>query len=236
MGRLGNILLGWLITLVCNILLPLLTYSMLTDRGVSDIAALTASALWPAVEVGVVFALRRRVDEFGLITLVIIALGVASSALLHSARLALIKESVVTGLFGLMLFGSLLASRPLMFYFGRRFATDGSAERIAWWNGLWQYAGFRHTQRVLTVVWGTVFVLEAAVRIALTYVLSTGTMLAVGSIMPYVVLAGLITWTMVYSRQAQRRAAANNPSAAGALGGGEDLVGHGVRMADQGQV
>src|SRR5689334_15026875 len=98
MGRLGNILLGWLITLVCNILLPLLTYSMLTDRGVSDIAALTASALWPAVEVGVVFALRRRVDEFGVITLVIIALGVASSALLHSARLALIKESVVTGL------------------------------------------------------------------------------------------------------------------------------------------
>src|SRR5258706_6858840 len=101
MGRRGNVLVGWLITLVCNILLPLLTYSMLTDRGMSEVGALTLSALWPAVEVGVVFAIRRRVDEFGVLTLIIIALGVVSSALLHSARVALLKESAVTGLFGL---------------------------------------------------------------------------------------------------------------------------------------
>ena len=236
MGRRANVLVGWLITLVCNILLPLLTYSMLTDRGMSEVGALTLSALWPAVEVGVVFAIRRRVDEFGVLTLIIIALGVASSLLLHSARLALLKESAVTGLFGLLLFASLLAPRPLMFYFGRRFATDGSAERVAWWNGLWQYEGFRRTQRTLTVVWGTVFLAEAAVRIALANVLSTGAMLAVGSVMPYVVTAGLITWTILYGRRAQRRAAGASGSAAGPLGGGEDLVGHGVRVADQGQV
>jgi hypothetical protein len=236
MGRQGNVWLGWVITLTCNILLPLLTYSMLTDRGVSELGALTATAIWPALEVGVLFAIRRRADEFGVLTLIIIALGVVSSLLLKDARMALVKESVVTGLFGLLLFASLLAPRPLMFYFGRRFATDGSAERVAWWNGLWQYEGFRRTQRVLTIVWGTAFVAEAAVRVTLAGVLSTGAMLAVGSIMPYVVTGGLIAWTIVYSRRAQRRAVRNNPSVADVLGGGEDLVGHGVRVADQGQV
>lgn len=213
MGRRANVLLGWAMTVVFNILLPFLTYGWLTGRGWSEIGALTASAIWPAVEVGITFVMRRRVDEFGVLTLIIIALGVASSLLMHSARLALIKESAVTGLFGLVLLGSLLAPRPLMFYFGRRFATDGSAERIAWWNGLWQYEGFRRVQRVLTIVWGVVFLVEAAVRIELARVLSTQTMLAVGSIMPYVVTGGLIAFTIIYSKRSRDRAAAANPGA-----------------------
>ncbi|GAA4260944.1 VC0807 family protein [Dactylosporangium darangshiense] len=236
MGRRTNVLLGWVVTIVCNILLPFLTYAVLTDRGMSEIGALTVSAVWPAVEVGVLFAIRRRVDEFGVLTLIIIALGVVSSLLLNDARLALIKESAVTGLFGLLLLGSLFAPRPLMFYFGRKFATDGTAERIAWWNGLWQYEGFRRTQRTLTIVWGVVFLAEAAVRIALAQVLSTETMLAVGSILPYVVTGALVAWTILFSRRAQARARRNNPASADVLGGGQDLVGHGVGVSDQRQV
>ncbi|MGW6782168.1 hypothetical protein [Streptomyces sp. NPDC054987] len=63
----------------------------------------------------------------------------------HSARAPLIKDSGVTGLFGLLCLATLLAPRPLMFSFGRKFATDGTPESTAWWNGLWQYEGFRRS-------------------------------------------------------------------------------------------
>lgn len=45
----------------------------------------------------------------------------------------------MTGLFGVVVLGSLLLPRPVMFYFGRKFATDGTAEGLAYWNGLWRY-------------------------------------------------------------------------------------------------
>ncbi|MBF9133561.1 hypothetical protein I0C86_32180 [Plantactinospora sp. S1510] len=186
---------------------------MLTDRGVSSISALAISAIWPAVEVVALFAIRRRIDEFGVLTLILIALGVGSSLALQDARLALVKESAATGLFGLLLLGSLLMPRPLMFYFGRKFATDGSAERVDWWNGLWRYEGFRRTQRVLTVVWGVTFVVEAAGRIELSQLLPVRTMVTVSAVLPYVIIAGLVTWTIFYTKRARARAAQLNPAA-----------------------
>lgn len=213
MGRLGNVLLGWVPTVVCNVVLPLLTYSVLTDYGMSEVGALSLSAVWPVVEIAVMFAIRRHVDEIGVLSLILIALGVVSSLLLNDPRVLLLKDSAVTGLFGLVILGSLLAPRPLMFYFGRKFATDGSPEKIEWWNGLWRYEGFRHTQRVLTVVWGVAFLGEAVLRVILTEMLSVDAMVTISAILPYVVFAALMTWTIVYTRRARRRAAQANPAA-----------------------
>ncbi|RZT87963.1 hypothetical protein EV383_4897 [Pseudonocardia sediminis] len=101
--------------------------------------------------------LSRRVDEFSVIVLAFLAVGVVTSSIFSDPRLFLVEESVETALFGLILLGApAVAPHPLMFYFGRRFATGGAPARIQWWNGLWRYAGFRRTQVVLTAVWGIV--------------------------------------------------------------------------------
>lgn len=44
---------------------------------------------------------------------------------------------------------------------------------------LWQYDGYRHVFRVITAVWGIAFVLEAALRVVIIYLTTTGTALAV---------------------------------------------------------
>jgi hypothetical protein len=119
----------------------------------------------------------------------------------------------VTGLFGVVLIGSLWAPRPLMFYFGRKFATGGDPARVDWWNGLWQYPGFRRGQRILTLVWGGSFLAEAVVRILLGYTLPVSTMVVISSILPYVVLGLLIFGTVTYGRRAGRRNAQANPPA-----------------------
>jgi hypothetical protein len=88
-----------------------------------------------------------------------------------------------------------------MFYFGRKFATDGTPAGVAYWNGLWRYASFRRSQRVVTVVWGVAFLAESLLRIGLSYPLSTSAMAVVSAVLPLAVVAGLISWTVGYGRR-----------------------------------
>lgn len=86
-----------------------------------------------------------------------------------SPKVYLLRESFFTVAFGLALLVSLMLPRPLMFYFARYFGTGNHPENIVRFNSLWQYAGFRTSMRVITVVWGVGFLLEAAIRIYLVF-------------------------------------------------------------------
>ncbi|WP_043174421.1 VC0807 family protein [Streptomyces sp. NRRL B-24484] len=205
----GATALGWVLTIGLNVVAPLLTYNNLVDHGHGEVTALLLSGLWPVVDVIVYLAWHRRVDEFAAITLVFLAITVlVTVAGPNSARLLLVKDSLVTGLFGVVCLVSLAAPRPLMFYFGRKFGTDGSAEGLARWNGLWQFEGFRRVQRNLTLGWGLGYVVEAIVRVGLAYVLSTGAMVAVNSVLAYAVTGLLVLWTVLYAKRARARGAA----------------------------
>ncbi|MEU7066211.1 VC0807 family protein [Streptomyces sp. NPDC046161] len=203
---------GWILTIGLNVVAPIITYNQLHDHGWSEFGALLISSAWPVLDSAISVAWRRKLDEFAIVTLVFIVItAVVSLVGAHSARALLIKDSCVTGLFGLLCLATLLAPRPLMFYFGRKFATDGTPESTAWWNGLWQYEGFRRTLTVMTTVWGVGYLVEAAVRVALTYVLDTDTMVTISPIMIYTVLGLLALWTARYGKRSQaegeRRAA-----------------------------
>ncbi|MEV5511151.1 VC0807 family protein [Streptomyces orinoci] len=205
----GAAALGWVLTIAFNIVAPILTYNQLHSSGHGEATALLASAAWPVVDMAVYLAWHRRIDEFAAITLVFMAATiVVTVAGPHSARMLLIKDSFVTGAFGLVCLASLAAPRPLMFYFGRKFATDGTAEAVAWWNGLWRYEGFRQVQRNLTIGWGVAYVIEALVRVGLSYVLSTSGMVTVNSVLSYGVTGVLVFWTITYARRSRARAAA----------------------------
>jgi hypothetical protein len=199
-------LLNWGPTILFNVIAPTLTYFLLTGHGVGEVPALLASGAWPVVELGVFFALHRRVDEFSIFVLILLGLSLVAALGFNSPRLILVKDSAITGLFGLAVLASFALRRPLMFYFGRKFATNGTPESIAWWNGLWQYPGFRRTQYVINAVWGVTFLAEALARIALSYVLSTGTMVLVTAVLPFVVIGTLVTWTIGYGKRARARA------------------------------
>lgn len=192
---------AWLPEMVVDGAMPYATYLVLRSQGVGNVAALAAGAVFPAGFIVVRFA-RRRLDGFGLVVLAVIALGVALSLLSGDARFALVKESLLTGAFGLAMLGSLAARRPLMYYSGRKFATDGTPEGLARWESYWaKSAMFRHSNRMLTVVWGTVFLAEAAIRVVAAYTLATSTAVALSAFVPLTVVALLVTWTIAYSKR-----------------------------------
>lgn len=211
--RPGAVIGGWAATILLNIAFPIVTYSVLTGQGVGQVPALLLGGIGPAIELGINLIRARRVDEFSVIVLIFLLIGVISALAFNSARLVLVKESAGTGLFGVVLLASLLAPRPLMFYFGRRFATNGTPERIEYWNGLWQYPGFRRAQQILTLVWGAALTLTAGACIALVFVLSVGTMVVITNVVPYVVIGLLVVGTVTYGRRAGR-AHANAPAMA----------------------
>ncbi|MFB7053654.1 VC0807 family protein [Streptomyces vinaceus] len=208
----GAAALGWILTIGLNVVAPIITYNQLHDHGWSEFGALLVSGAWPVLDSAISLAWRRKLDEFAIVTLVFLVItAVVSLVGAHSARALLIKDSGVTGLFGALCLATLLAPRPLMFYFGRKFATDGTPESTAWWNGLWQYDGFRRTMTVMTTVWGVAYLAEAAVRVGLAYLLPTDTMVVVSPVLIYGTLGLLALWTARYAKRSQaageRRAA-----------------------------
>ncbi|MFG2112002.1 VC0807 family protein [Streptomyces sp. NPDC048718] len=218
---------GWALTIGLNIVAPILTYGALTDHGWSEFTALLLSGVWPVLDTVVNLVWHRKLDEFAVITLFFLALtAVVSLVGAHSTRALLIKDSAVTGLSGALFLGSLFAPKPLMFYFGRRFATDGTPEGAAWWNGMWRFEGFRAVMRRMTIVWGVSYIVESITRVVLSYVLATGTMVVVSPILIYGTLGLLAVWTMRTAKRsradgaARMAAAAATPGAAPVAGAG----------------
>lgn len=206
-------------TLVVDVVIPLAVFFVLTACGVSTLLALVAGGLSPAINNLRVWTKSGRLEPLGLIVMTFLAIGTIASLISGSIFFALIKESFLTASFGLICLGSLAAKRPLMFYINRQFVAGDDPALLAWWNGLWQIDEFRAAQRLITAVWGIVYLLEALVRVGFALVLSPALVVAISHVMAFGVLVLLILWTRRYQialrerrmRQAAAAAAAQRP-------------------------
>ena len=207
-------ILPWVLMAVLDVAAPIVVYDVASGAGLGDVPALLLAGIGPLLNAVISVVVRGRVDEFSAFILTIIVVGTVTSLLFSDPRLLLLKESAVTGILGLLFLASVPTSRPVMFLFGRRFATGGDPERVAWWNGLWQYPLFRRTQRLMTTMWGLGLFGEAVVRVVLTFRLPVATMVVVNAVVPPVVLGVLIIATVVWGKRAGK---AGEARAAGAL-------------------
>ncbi|WUH93124.1 hypothetical protein OG900_25400 [Streptomyces sp. NBC_00433] len=157
------VLLSWGPTVLFGMLLPWITYHQLIGRGVHGAPSLILVSAWPALEIGLYFALHQRVDEFSMLILVALLLATANAAAGGGSRwMGVGMGTAFTGLAGVAFAVSPVFGRPLTFWLVRRFATDGSAAGAARWNGLWlRDAAFRAVQYRLAAAWGAGCLLEA---------------------------------------------------------------------------
>ena len=195
-----------LITLLPNVILPWIIYQTLTARGVSTINALIATGMVPLATTGYQFHHDRRVDALGIMTLAFVVVGIVTSFISGDPIFYLLKESVLTGAWGTIMLGSLLAARPLTFYFGRQFMSGGDPERAAFFDRLWEREpGFRAYQRWITVLWSVALIGEALLRIVLVYLLPISIFLIVSPTMGIAVTGGMILVTAFSGRKIGER-------------------------------
>jgi hypothetical protein len=205
------------LNLLFNVVLPVIAVNVLTARGVALVPALAASAIFPALETGITWIRVRSLDAIGAVSLVFIALGIGASFLSGDVHFALAKESFFTAVFGALALGSLLAPRPLLFYFSRAFVTGGEPALMSEWNARWAVPGFRAVMRIMTTVWGVGFLIEALVRVVLVYALPVSAVIVVSPLLAMAVYAGLMVWTIRYGKAAEKRGAAMRALEADAL-------------------
>jgi hypothetical protein len=191
-----------------SIAVPTLSYQLSKQYvSSSEFTALLFASVFPTLKSIYDVLRRREIDPVSVIVLLGIGSGIAALLIGGSYKLLLLRESLFTFVLGLVCLGSLLlpSRRPLMFFFGRVFATGNDPAKRAAFDASWQYPQARRRHRVITLVWGLIFVAEFAIRAALIYTVSPATVLVVSPL----VLGGAtilaILWTFRYASSGRRQ-------------------------------
>lgn len=202
---LGGIVWG----IVLNTIIPVVLYKF--SRRYLSPSEFTALAIATTFPLGKsIFDLTRRGQVDPISIVVLLGISTDGVALLFggSPRLLLVRESLFTGAFGLSCFVSLLLPRPMMFYFGRHFMAGADPLRQARFNAAWQFPEVRFSHRLITSVWGCVFVGELILRIILIYNMSAPTVLMISPILIGTLTIVTMIWAFSYGHRVRLRASA----------------------------
>lgn len=194
--------------LVWDVGLPAVVYYGCRALGVDALLALAAGGLAALIRVGYVAALRRRLDGLGVFVGVSFVLVLAVSLLAGDPRVLLARESILSGAAGLVLVGSCLIGRPVLYAVARRLYT-GKDDVLAQWDQRWRtQPSFRRHFMLLSAVLGAVLVTESAVRLVLIYLLPVDVMAGLSTALQIGTVALLVGWGLWYRARRQRAAAA----------------------------
>lgn len=186
-----------------NFLLPWVVYRV-TKPHIGEIHAIMASAAPPMFWSLLEFARKRRVDAISIMVLGGIALSLLGFALGGSPKLLLMRESLITGLIGVVFVISSLIGKPLMYVLASASLKRQSAEDHADFETYKDQPGFRRMMSVMTAVWGVGFILETTIRSILVFSMPVGRFLIVGPIVGYTTIGLLMLWTFLYGRAADK--------------------------------
>ena len=201
----GNIAWG----IVLNAVFPVILYKLSKHYySPSEFTALVVAALFPIGKSGFELIYHRQLDPISVLVLLGIAADGVALFFGGSPRLLLVRESLFTGVFGLACFFSLLLPRPMMFYFARYFMAGTDPLRQTRFNAAWQFPEVRFCHRLITTVWGCVFVGELAVRIVLIDHLPAALVLVISPILIGALTIGTMIWAFAYGHRVRLRAMA----------------------------
>jgi hypothetical protein len=188
--------------------IPTVLYLVARSAGVAEVKALVWTALVPAAVGAIGLARTRSLNPIAAITLFAIAVSLLAAFAGGDSRLLLIRESFVTGALGLACLVSLALPRPMMFWFGRWFATRGDRAANAVYDALWARPGFRRVNRIITVVWAFAFLAEFGIRVTLVYLLPSAAVLAAAPFVTWAITIATLAWTYRYVRAQRARSRA----------------------------
>ncbi|MGD0393940.1 MAG: VC0807 family protein [Acidimicrobiales bacterium] len=183
---------------------PLVVYYGARSAGLSTVLALVLSGVLPFLRVGATVVRHRRIDAIGVLVLSGIALGTVVGLASGSARLYLLDGIVPTVAIGIVCLVSLLAEKPMMYRLAAETMGEDTPRGHAFAE-MWTYPEFRRIFRIITVVWGLVFLGESALQAVLVETTSINTAKLTSNLLPLAVFVLTFAWTRAYGRHVQHR-------------------------------
>jgi hypothetical protein len=140
----------------------------------------------------------RRLDAISLVVLASILFSVAATALGGSPRLIQVRETLVTGLVGVIFLLSLLAPRPMIFYLARATMARRTVEGSEEFERVWTIPHVPHLLRTLTAVWGTGLVGQTMLMCWLAYLWPVARYILISPLIGYGIFGLLLIWSLWY--------------------------------------
>ncbi|MDN0076637.1 VC0807 family protein [Crenobacter sp. SG2303] len=202
----------FVLDLIVNLALPWLAYKLTVDRF-GEFGGLVASAIPPMLWSLVELARFRRLDPISALALGGIALSLLGLVLGGSPRLLLLRESLLSGVIGLVFLVSLLFRQPLIYHLAHATLRREGGDRADELQRRWQdNPVMRRALRMMTLAWGMGLTGETALRSWMAWNWSSERFLAVSPLIGYGIYGGLMLWTFWYRRQLSHLRAAPLPS------------------------
>ena len=152
-----------LLELLVNFLLPWLCYRWARPYW-GEMGGLLLSAAPPVAWSGWELWRSRGVDAMSMLVLLGIVLSLLAMALGGGEKMLLLRESLLSGLFGAAFLLSLLLPRPLVFFLARAALERQRQDGREHGERLWSQASFRRGMRAMTAMWGLGLVSEMLLR------------------------------------------------------------------------
>ncbi|MBJ7610559.1 MAG: hypothetical protein JF887_14210 [Candidatus Dormibacteraeota bacterium] len=188
-----------LATLGVNLAAPIALYYVLHGAGVSDLVALGAAAIPPALGATYKLVTQRRLDGVAVFVVATMAASLVISVIAHSPRFLLAKDGLITGLWGAWFVASVGARRPAAFFFSRPLLEGRKSFTAGSWDVLLdQDPDFRRIWRVASVMWGAGLLVDAVVRVVMAYALPVAVVPGLGGALYPVTFVVLQVVTNVY--------------------------------------
>ncbi|NBH08716.1 VC0807 family protein [Amycolatopsis sp. SID8362] len=163
-------------TLAIEIAVPIGVYYGLHALGVSVFLSLALSGVVPLARTLHQFAKNRTLNGLALVVLVTNVVGMLLTFVSGDARMMIAKDSIGSGITGLVILASAFTAAPIMTKTIQPFLTRGKAENEAAWARLSGTRRFDSILRRTSVIWGIGFVLESAARVIGAFTLPIETM------------------------------------------------------------
>jgi hypothetical protein len=155
-------------TLLVDVAAPVAAYYVLRAAGVSDVVALVAGAVPPAINAAVTAVRSRRLEPVAMAVLLAMAISLVSATITGDPRELLVRGAWLSAPFGLLALASLLRGRPITFTATRTLLPSRAAVMDELWDS---DPRFRRTWRSITLMWGGATLLDTALRILMAYTL-----------------------------------------------------------------
>ena len=160
-----------LLPFLLDLIIPIGGYLVLRHVvGLSDFWALTIGGLATMVNAVVTTVRRGRLDSFGLLVVLEVALSVGLLFVSRDPRVLLLKPAFYVAVGGLWALATLRLGKPLAYESGKPFATKGDPVMLAAYERAFERSPrFRSALRAVTAAWGVAFLLDAVLRVVIVY-------------------------------------------------------------------
>ena len=185
-------------TIVVVAVLPVLIY-VLASPHMAAIPALFLASI-PAITYTLFgLAHHRRLNLIGVLSLLGIAVKLVSLFVFKDAKLVLASDSLMMGVYGMLMLASLPFGKPLLLVIARNALANAPVEQRELREHQWSVSE-RPFFTVITAIWGIGLLVEMLVAVILVYTLTVTQFLLVRPVMHYVFYGVLILVSYLYAK------------------------------------